>query len=64
MSKLSGLPDIGKVPEKRLNNIGTNTQEDPKKIGSVDVCIKLKLSGEVCYNKEFRQKLKDEYDSK
>lgn len=43
MGDLSGLPNIGKVLEKNLNDIGVYTQEQLVEMGSKDAFIRIKL---------------------
>lgn len=42
MGKLSELPNIGKVVEEQLNQVGINTYEQLKEIGSKDAWLKIK----------------------
>lgn len=49
--KLSKLPNIGKTLEKELNDIGIQTAEELKKIGSIESIIRLNVQGNTCYNK-------------
>lgn len=52
MNKLSKLPNIGKVVEKQLNDVGINTFEELKKIGSREAWIKIKEADpSTCLNK-------------
>lgn len=43
MGSLSKLPNVGKVLEKNLNNIGVYTQEQLVKKGSKDAFIRIRL---------------------
>lgn len=49
--RLSELPNIGKILEKELNDIGIQTAEELKEIGSIDATIRLGIHGDTCYNK-------------
>lgn len=49
--RLSELPNIGKTLEKELNDIGIQTAEELKEIGSIDAIIRLSIHGDTCYNK-------------
>ena len=42
MGELSKLPNIGKIVEKQLNDIGINTYEQLKKAGSMEAWLKIK----------------------
>lgn len=42
MNSLSKLPNIGKVLEKQLNEVGIYTIEDLKQIGSQEAWLKIK----------------------
>lgn len=49
MAKLTDLPNLGEVIEKRLNAIGIWTAEELVQAGSKDVFIRMKMAGgEVC----------------
>lgn len=51
MSKLSDLPNIGKVLEQRLKNVEIENIDDLKKEGSKNAFIKLRLNeGDTCIN--------------
>ena len=49
--KLSDLPNIGKELEKLLESVGVSTPEELISLGSVEVCRRLKSTGDFCYNK-------------
>ncbi|GMQ60053.1 TfoX/Sxy family protein [Vallitalea sediminicola] len=49
--RLSQLPNIGKTLEKELNDIGIQTAEELKAMGSIDAIIRLSIHGDTCYNK-------------
>ena len=53
MKSLKDLPNIGKLIEKELNDVGISSYEDLKKIGSVEALIKISKSifDEGCLNK-------------
>ena len=52
MGELSKLPNIGKVLEKQLNEVGINSIEELKKIGSKKVWIKIKnIDKSACLNR-------------
>lgn len=42
MGELSKLPNIGKVVEKQLNDVGINTVDDLVNLGSKEVWLKIK----------------------
>ncbi len=42
MGELSKLPNIGKVVERQLNDVGINTFEDLKKAGSRGAWLRIK----------------------
>lgn len=41
MGELSGLPNIGKVVEEQLNQVGIHTFEDLKKLGAEQAWLKI-----------------------
>lgn len=49
--KLSDLPNIGTELEKMLINVDITTPEILKKVGSIQACKRLNISGLACYNK-------------
>ena len=52
MGELSKLPNIGKVVEKQLNEVGINTVDDLINIGSKEACLKIKKIDEsACINR-------------
>lgn len=52
MSKLSKLPNIGKVLEKQLNDVGINTDEDLIDLGSKEAWLKIKeVDDSACLNR-------------
>ena len=52
MGELSKLPNIGKVLEGQLNDVGINTVEDLEKIGSKEVWLSIKeIDSSACYNR-------------
>lgn len=52
MGELSKLPNIGKVVEKQLNEVGINTVDDLINIGSKEVWLKIKKIDEsACINR-------------
>lgn len=52
MSKLSKLPNIGKVLEKQLNDVGIKTDEDLIDLGSKEAWLKIKEVDEsACLNR-------------
>ena len=52
MGKLSKLPNIGKVVEKQLNDVGINTVDELIDIGSKEAWVKIKeLDESACINK-------------
>ncbi|HPP67188.1 MAG TPA: TfoX/Sxy family protein [bacterium] len=51
MGRLSDLPNIGKVMEKRLVKAGINDVEALRQVGSKEAFIKLRLlEGDTCFN--------------
>ncbi|EJO5347853.1 TfoX/Sxy family protein [Clostridium botulinum] len=51
MNKLSTLPNIGNILEKRLHNVGIDCEEKLKDLGSKEVLVRLKgLDNDVCIN--------------
>ncbi|NSW92510.1 MAG: TfoX/Sxy family protein [Firmicutes bacterium] len=51
MGRLSDLPNIGKVMEKRLVKAGINDAEALRQAGSKEAFIKLRLlEGDTCFN--------------
>lgn len=51
MSKLSSLPNIGKVQCERLEQIGITTPEELEKIGSKEAFSRLRINDPgACYN--------------
>ena len=51
MERLSDLPNIGKVMEKRLVKAGINDVEALRQVGSKEAFIKLRLlEGDTCFN--------------
>ena len=51
MQRLSDLPNIGKIMEKRLAAVGINNIETLMKIGSKEAFIKLRLyEGDTCFS--------------
>ena len=52
MGELSKLPNIGKVVEKQLNDVGINTVDDLINIGSKEAWLKIKEVDEsACLNR-------------
>lgn len=52
MGKLSDLPNIGKVLEEQLNQVGIHNAEELKSVGSKDAWIRIKaIDLSVCYNR-------------
>ena len=52
MGELSKLPNIGKVVEKQLNEVGINTVDDLINIGSKEARLKIKKIDEsACINR-------------
>ncbi|WP_409199818.1 TfoX/Sxy family protein [Methanobrevibacter sp. DSM 116169] len=52
MNKLSKLPNIGKIAEKQLNDVGILTKEDLKEIGSKEAWLKIKeVDNTACLSK-------------
>ena len=51
MGELSKLPNIGKVVEKQLNDVGINTVDDLVNLGSKEVWLKIKeIDDSACLN--------------
>lgn len=48
---LSDMSNIGKQLEKLLEEVGINTIDELKKIGSIEAGIRLTLNNEFCANK-------------
>lgn len=52
MGELSKLPNIGKVLEKQLNDVGINTVDDLSDIGSKEAWLKIKeIDESACLNR-------------
>ena len=52
MGELSKLPNIGKIVEKQLNDVGINTVDDLINIGSKEAWLKIKKVDEsACLNR-------------
>lgn len=52
MGELSKLPNIGKVVEEQLNEVGINTVDDLIDIGSKEAWLKIKeIDGSACINR-------------
>ncbi len=52
MGELSKLPNIGKVLEKQLNDVGINTVDDLINLGSKEAWIKIKeIDDSACLNR-------------
>lgn len=52
MGELSKLPNIGKVLEKQLNDVGINTVDDLVNLGSKEVWLKIKeIDDSACLNR-------------
>ena len=52
MGELSELPNIGKVVEKQLNDVGINTVDDLVNLGSKEVWLKIKeIDDSACLNR-------------
>ena len=52
MGELSKLPNIGKVVEKQLNDVGINTVDDLINIGSKEAWLKIKeIDESACLNR-------------
>lgn len=49
--RLTELPNIGKTLEKELNNIGIQSAEELREIGSIEAIVRLDRNGDACYNK-------------
>ena len=52
MGELSKLPNLGKVVEEQLNEVGINTVDDLIDIGSKEAWLKIKeIDGSACINR-------------
>jgi DNA transformation protein len=52
MEKLSNLPNIGKIVEEQLNNVGIKDYETLKKVGSKEAWLRIKQKDpSACYNR-------------
>ena len=52
MGELSKLPNIGKVLEKQLNDVGINTSDDLINLGSKEAWLKIKeIDDSACLNR-------------
>ncbi len=52
MGELSKLPNIGKVLEKQLNDVGINTIDDLINLGSKETWLKIKeIDDSACLNR-------------
>ena len=52
MGELSKLPNIGKVLEKQLNDVGINTNDDLINLGSKEAWLKIKeIDDSACLNR-------------
>lgn len=52
LEKLSDLPNIGKVLEKQLNEVGIFNKEDLEELGSKEIWLKIKqIDNSACYNR-------------
>ena len=52
MGELSKLPNIGKVLEKQLNDVGINTNDDLINLGSKEAWLKIKeMDDSACLNR-------------
>ncbi len=52
MGELSKLPNIGKVLEKQLNDVGINTIDDLINLGSKEAWLKIKeIDDSACLNR-------------
>lgn len=52
MGELSKLPNIGKILEKQLNEVGINNIEELRRIGSKEAWIKIKnIDKSACFNR-------------
>ena len=52
MGELSELPNIGKLLEKQLNDVGINTVDDLVNLGSKEVWLKIKeIDDSACLNR-------------
>ena len=49
--ELCKAPNIGKVLETQLNQIGINSVEELREIGSIEAVIRLNTIDKSCYNK-------------
>ncbi|WP_425446762.1 TfoX/Sxy family protein [Dethiothermospora halolimnae] len=52
MGQLSKLPNIGKILEEKLNNVGINTKDELYREGSKEVFLRIKnnVDNNVCLN--------------
>ncbi len=52
MGELSKLPNIGKILEKQLNDVGINTIDDLTNLGSKETWLKIKeIDDSACLNR-------------
>ena len=52
MGELSKMPNIGKVLEKQLNDVGINTNDDLINLGSKEAWLKIKeIDDSACLNR-------------
>ncbi len=52
MGELTKLPNIGKILEKQLNDVGINTIEELKIVGSKEAWLKIrKIDESACLNR-------------
>ena len=52
MGELSKLPNIGKILEKQLNDVGIKTVEDLEETGSKEAWLSIKeIDKSACYNR-------------
>ena len=52
MGELSKLPNIGKVLEKQLNDVGINTNDDLINLGSKEAWLRIKeIDDSACLNR-------------
>ena len=52
MGELSKMPNIGKVLEKQLNDVGINTSDDLINLGSKEAWLKIKeIDDSACLNR-------------
>ena len=52
MGELANLPNIGKVVESQLNQVGINTYDDLKKIGAKEAWLKIqKIDESACIHR-------------